>query len=247
MKRTLLASVAMLALLAAVPAHAEITVIDPTEVGQTINVLRQAIQSYGTQVQQLQQAAEQVEWLGQTFNSLVAHPNLGAVMGLMNQLGIQDPLPINPLAVQGLINGGGGINGALGALSTLSTGAFNTNHVYTPTDGTWNSQQMNANANGIAGAQGIAQQVYGEMAQHFAVLTGLRQDLLAATTPAEREHVMGQIQAEQAWTQNAQGQLQAANIMLVSAQASRAQQDDEQLTKGFDNEINQAKALGYIP
>lgn len=247
MRRALLAGIAALTLLSAEPAHAMITVIDPTEIGQTINLLKQQVQSYAAQLQQLQQAAQQVEWTVNTFNSLVAHPNLGAVMGLMNQLGIQDPLPVNPYAVQGLINGTGGINGALGALSTLSTGAYNTNHVYTPTDGSWNSQQMIANANGIAGAQGIAQQVYQQMGQHFAVLSGLRQDLLAATTPAEREHVMGQIQAEQAWTQNAQGQLQAANIMLIAAKDSRAQQDDEQLTKGFDDQISQAKALGYIP
>lgn len=247
MKRTLLASVAMLALLAAVPAHAMITVIDPTEIGQTINLLKQQIQSYATQLQQLQQAAQQVEWTVNTFNSLVAHPNLGAVMGLMNQLGIQDPLPIDPFAAQQLISGYGGISGKLGALSQLANTSFDQNHVYTPTDNTWNSQQMVASANGIAGAQGIAQQVYGQMGQHFSVLAGLRQDLLAATTPAEREHVMGQIQAEQAWTQNAQGQLQAANIMLVAAQQSRAQQDDEKLTQSLDNNINEARSLGYIP
>jgi hypothetical protein len=245
MRRTLLAAVAAFALLRG-RAHAMITVIDPTEIGQTINLLKQQIQAYSVQLQQLQQAAQQVEWTVNTFNSLVAHPNLGAVMGLMNQLGIQDPLPVDPYTVQGLINGSGGINGALGMLSTLSNSSWSANHVYTPTDGSWQSQQMIANANGIAGAQGIAQQVYQQMGQHFAVLGGLRNDLLAATTPAEREHVMGQIQAEQAWTQNAQGQLQAANIMLVSQHYSQVQQENENMERAIDQTLADAKASGMV-
>jgi hypothetical protein len=223
-----------------------ITVIDPTEIGQTINLLKQQIQAYSVQLQQLQQAAQQVEWTVNTFNSLVAHPDLGAVMGLMNQLGIQDPLPVDPYTVQGLINGSGGINGALGMLSTLSNSSWSANHVYTPTDDSWQSQQMIANANGIAGAQGIAQQVYQQMGQHFAVLGGLRNDLLAATTPAQREHVMGQIQAEQAWTQNAQGQLQAANIMLVSQHYSQVQQENENMERAIDQTLADAKASGMV-
>jgi hypothetical protein len=246
MRRTLLAAVAAFALLSG-RAHAMITVIDPTEIGQTINLLRQQIQAYSVQLQQLQQAAMQVQWAVSMFNSLVAHPNLGAVMGLMNQLGIQDPLPIDPYTIQGLLHGGGGINGALGMLSTLSNSAWNTNHVYTPTDGSWQSQQLASSANSIAGAQGIALQVYSQMGQHFAVLGGLRNDLLAATTPAEREHVMGQIQAEQAWTQNAQGQLQAANLMLVSQHYSEAQQENEHLDQAIDQTIADARANGVFP
>lgn len=245
MRRTLLAAVAVFALLSGC-ANAMITVIDPTEIGQTINLLRQQIQAYSVQLQQLQQAAMQVQWAVNTFNSLVAHPNLGAVMGLMNQLGIQDPLPVDPYTVQGLINGSGGINGALGMLSTLSNSSWSANHVYTPTDDSWQSQQMIANANGIAGAQGIAQQVYQQMGQHFAVLGGLRNDLLAATTPAQREHVMGQIQAEQAWTQNAQGQLQAANIMLVSQHYSQVQQENENMERAIDQTLADAKASGMV-
>jgi conjugal transfer/entry exclusion protein len=245
MRRTLLAAVAAFALFSG-RAHAMITVIDPTEIGQTINLLKQQIQSYATQLQQLQQAAMQVEWTVNTFNSLVEHPNLGAVLGMMNQLGVNDPLPVDPYALQGLINGSGGINGALGMLSTLSNSSWNANHVYTPTDGSWQSQQMIANANGIAGAQGIAQQVYQQMGQHFAVISGLRQDLLAATTPAQREHVMGQIQAEQAWTQNAQGQLQAANIMLVSQHYSQVQQENENMERAIDRTLADAKASGMV-
>ena len=118
-------------------------------------------------------------------------------MALMNELGISDPLPINPGAITGLINGSGGINGFLGNLSNLANSSWATNHVYSPTDGSWNSQQLIANGNGIAGAQGIPQQVYEQMAQHFSVIGALRQNLATATTPAQRENAMAALQSEQ--------------------------------------------------
>lgn len=209
-----------------------------------IKSIMQEIKAYSTQLQQLQTAVQQVMWATQTYQSLVAHPNLGSAMGLMGTLGIQDPLPVNPYAVQGLLNGSGGISGSLGALSSLANTSWAQNHVYTPTDGSWASQSMINNANGIAGSQAVAMQVYQQMGQHFAVADSLRQDLLNATTPAERESAMAQLQAEQTWTQNANGQLQAALVLASSEQASRGQQDNERLSMDFDQTLADARANG---
>ena len=245
--RRILATCTILAGLAAAPAHAAIPTIDVSEIEQTIALLKQQISAYAVQIQQLEQAAQSVQWAANTFDAFVAHPGLGQAMGLMGQLGISDPLPVNPYAVQSLMNGYGGISGTLGSLSGLANTSWGTNHVYSSTDGTWTSQQSMASANGIAGAQGIAGQVYQQMADHFAVLGALRQDLLGATTPAERDAAMGQLAAEQAWTQNAQGQLQAAQIMLLAQRDSRAQREDEQLDQSIDGQLSQARAQGLIP
>src|SRR3954471_901408 len=142
------------------PAHAQIPVTD-------VGAIAQLVRQLATQAQQLQTQAQQLGYAVNTFNSLVDHPNLNTAMGLLNQTGISNPLPVNPSAVQSLINGQGGINGTLGSLSALANTAAATNHVYTPRDNTWASQQMIANANGIAGSQGIAQQVYQQVASHF--------------------------------------------------------------------------------
>jgi hypothetical protein len=138
----------------------------------------------------------------------------------------------------------GGFNGALGNLSNLANSSWSANHIYSPSDGSWNSQQLIANGNGIAGAEGIAQQVYSEMAQHFSVINALRGNLATATTPAQRENAMAALQGEQVWAQNATGQLQAAQIMLAAQNDSRAQRDNEQLDQSIDQELQAAAAHG---
>jgi hypothetical protein len=246
MRRALLAAT-VLASLWMPAAYADVPVFNAAAIGQLISQLKQAGQAYAVQLQQLSQAAQQVEWTASTFRSLVASPSLGMAQVLLNQVGVSNPLPVDPYTVQNLIAGRGGIPGTLGALSTFANSAAVANRVYAPTDNTWASQQLIANANGIAGAQGIASQVYTQMATRFPVIASLQQDLLGATTPAQREHIMGQIQAQQAWVQQAQGQLQTAEIMLVAERESRAQQIDEHITQSVDNQIAQAKAEGIIP
>jgi type IV secretion system protein VirB5 len=228
-------------------AQAQVPTVDVAAIKQLFQQYSTQLKQLATEAQQLETAGQQLGWAINTFNSLVDHPNLATAMGLLNQLGISDPLPVNPYAVQSLINGQGGIPGGLGALSTLANAAATTNHVYTPTDNTWASQQLTANANGIAGGQGIAQQVYQQIAARFPVLQALQRDALTATTPAEREHVANQIAAEQAWAQNAQGQLQSAGILMAAERDNREQRIDEHLTQSADNQISQAKAEGIIP
>jgi hypothetical protein len=230
-------------------------VIDPTSIAQRVKSYLQDLKNYAVYLQQLQQAVQQVQWATTTAQALIQNPNLGAAMGLMNALGVSDPLPVNPSAITGLINGGGigaggvngvlgGFNGALGNLSNLANSSWSANHVYSPSDGSWNSQQLIANGNGIAGAEGIAQQVYSEMAQHFSVINALRENLATATTPAQRENAMAALQGEQVWAQNAGGQLQAAQIMLAAQDGSRAQRDNEQLDQSIDLELQAAAAHG---
>ena len=237
-------------------ARADMPVIDASSIAQQVKSYLQDLKNYAVYLQQLQQAVQQVQWATTTAQALIQNPNLGAAMGLMNALGVSDPLPVNPSSITGLISGAGGlgaggvngalggINGALGNLSNLANSSWSANHVYSPSDGSWTSQQLNANANGIAGAQGIAQQVYSEMAQHFSVINALRENLTTATTPAQRENAMAALQGEQVWAQDASGQLQAAQIMLSAQQDSRAQQDNEQLDQSIDQNLQQAAAHG---
>lgn len=228
-------------------AHAQIPVTDGANLLAQAQNLAQEVKSYAVYLQQLQTTAQQLGWAVNTFNSLVANPSLGSAMGLLNAVGINPPLPVSPYAVQSLLSGQGGISGTLGALSSLANSSFSQNHVYAYDDGSLASANMAANAHSIAGAQGIAQQIYGQFTQRFPILASLRQDMLGATTPAEREHVMGQIQAEHAWSQHAMGQLQTVNLMLMAQKENRAQQDHERLVKSADSEIAEARAKGFYP
>jgi hypothetical protein len=226
-------------------AEAALPVIDMSALQQLVTQYGQMLKDAVTQAQQLATTAQQLQWQINEFQSFVQSPNLGAAMGLMQQFGITNPLPINPMAIEGLLNGAGGINGALGALSGLANGAYNMNHVYSPADGSWNSQQLIANGNTIAGSQGIAMTAYQQLANHIPIIQQLRQDLLtAATDPAQREHAMAQLQVEEAWAQNLNGEVQAAALMANEEAQARAQRDNEALDQSIDANLQQAAAHG---
>jgi hypothetical protein len=147
------------------PAGAIVLVEDIPAITQQIKSLAQDLKAYEVYVQQLQQAVQQVEWASSTFESLVAHPSLPSAMAAMGMAGIENPLPVSPYAVQGLISGYGGAGGLsaitsrLGALGGLVNSSYSANHIYTPTDNTYASQQLQNGATGVAGAQGIAQSI----------------------------------------------------------------------------------------
>ncbi len=88
----------------------------------------------------------------------VHNPSLGSALGLLNIAGLGSSLPVNAYAVLNPVNGRtygqGGlpeISDVLSGLSSLTAGAYSANHVYTPTDASWASQQLVTNSNSIAG------------------------------------------------------------------------------------------------
>jgi hypothetical protein len=216
------------------PATAELPVIDNSNLVQQIKGYLQDLKSYAAQLQQLQEEVQQVQLLISTYQSFVHDPSLGGAMALLGQVGIEDPLPVSPYAIQALLNGQGGISGTLGALSTLSNSSFGTNHVYSPNDESWASQQLNSNGNGIAGAQGAAMQIFQQVATHYPVIQALRDRLLAASTPKDVADAQAQISAEQAWEQNATAQLQSVALMNAAQEQSNQQRQNEKLDQDID-------------
>lgn len=242
MKRIWLAGACMLALCGR--AHAQgIAVIDAASIFQQIEQLAQEVKSYGLQAQQYLTQVQQLE-------ALVHNPSLGAAMGLMNTTGLNNDLPVNPLAVQSLTNGYNSLNslaGILGKLTTLTNLVntnYNANHIYSPTDGSWNSQQLIANGNAIAGTQGAAQAAYQDLRNHLPVIQALRDRLLTATNPKDVADAQAQLVAETTWTNNLQSELQAIQVNAEAQAASRAQQDNESLDQGIDSFLAQANAAG---
>ena len=81
-------------------------------IAQAKNLL-QELKSYATQLEQLQQSPKR--HVGGADGALfIQDPNLGTAMALMNMVGIDNPLPINPYAVQSLVSGYGGMNSLSG-------------------------------------------------------------------------------------------------------------------------------------
>ena len=135
-----------------------------------------------TELQELQADLQLVEQFTFLTESFVHNPNLGSVMGLLNALGLQNDLPLNPFAVQSLLSGYGGmsgLNGVLGQLSNLGNlvnGSFNADHLFDCTDNSFACQQTKARAAANAGYKGIASQLYTDLTNHMTSLGGAADD-----------------------------------------------------------------------
>ena len=141
--KKLFIGVSLVMIAAGSPAHAQIPVTDGGNLIAQAKNLLQELKSYATQLEQLQQEVQSVMWAAQTAQSFIQDPNLGTAMALMNMVGIDNPLPINPYAVQGLVSGYGGMNslsgltGKLSSLNGLVTSSYSADSVYTCTDGSY--------------------------------------------------------------------------------------------------------------
>lgn len=221
--------------------RADLPVIDSASLIGQAKSLFQDLKGYAVQLQQLQHEISSDINLAMTAASLIQNPNLGAVMGLMNMVGIENPLPINPYAVQGLVSGYGGgagigsLVGRLNGLGGLVTTSYSTDHIYSCTDQSFSCQTLTQRGYSNAGAKGLLSKLSQDMAAHVPVLQGLRQQLGLSTDPAQRENIMAQVAIENAWAQKAQGDVQMVLAMATQQRAVEETRQDEHLTQSINS------------
>ena len=203
----------------ALPATAQVSVIDEANLAQNLQTAAQSIAA-------VEQLKAQLSQLQQTY-TMFTNPTdiLGMAPGLENQT-IENPMPVAN-ALSGLV---GGTTSGTGAASAY----FNQNHVYTPSDGSTASTQLNENAQGIANIEGIASTDLSAIEQRLQQLPNLEADLNAATSITQVDAINGRIAAESQYVQAQQAQ--AANLQVLAAEqvASQKQQQQEQ----FDQDQN---------
>jgi hypothetical protein len=263
-RRALLGAAASIALAAGYStlARADLPVIDTAALGQWAHQLANDVKAYALDLQkyagevkswatqnlqwlqQIQQYAVQLEQYTNELTMLenwVRNPSLGAAMGLLNIAGLGNSLPVNAYAVLNLVEGRsygqGGlpeISGILSSLSSLTAGAYSANHVYTPTDASWASQELISNANSIAGEQGVAQAAVGDLQAHAAALQALRDHLTTSSSPKDVQDTQAQIELEQVWTANEAAQLAAINAAYAAQRDARTQRANEQLAQDLE-------------
>src|SRR5271170_3647191 len=264
-RRVLLGMAAGIALMAGYspPARADLPVIDTAALGQWAQQLQNDVKAYALDLQRYagevkSWATENLQWLQQIqqyatqlqqytneltmLENWVHNPSLGSALGLLNIAGLGNSLPVNAYAALNLVNGRsygqGGlpeISGILSSLSSLTAGAYWANHVYTPTDASWASQELISNANSIAGEQGAAQAAYTDLQSHAAALQALREHLTASSSPKDVQDAQAQIDLEQVWTANEAAQLTAVNAAYAAQRDAMVQRDNEKLSMDINN------------
>lgn len=215
-----------------------------TYVGDELSWVKQASQ-YATQ---LQQYAQEI----QLFMNFYHYPSFSGGLSLaLRTTGLGSSLPVNPYAALSLVNGleyGVGsfsqISGILGSLSGMANTAFSTNHIYTPTDASWNSQQMIARANGIAGAQGASMAAIGDLKLHQASLQPLRDQLAASQSSKDVADAQAQISLEGVYASNEAAQLQAVHAAYEAQSDSQSQRDNEKLDQDIEGFLASSPVSG---
>lgn len=226
MRRGLLIGICVL-LVPLVPARADVPVIDGMSIAQLVKQVQQAAQ----QIQLLQQQVQQVMSI---YNAVSHVTDLGSAVSALGLLGIQNPLPVNPYAVQSLLNGTGSVEGMAGSIGSLFNSNWETSHVYMPTGTSYETSLMERGATSIAGIQGLSGQLYQSMAQRLPLLQELQDRLTGAKDPKDVMDLQARLAAEQSYIQAQGVQAQTLAMMQVASYQERQQERDEQRQKDID-------------
>ena len=223
-------------------AYAQIPVTDVASIAQQVKAEVQDLKSYALQAQQYVTEAQQLAQMVQEYNSFVADPSLGAAFGIIGQAGLGNDLPVNPASLQSLTSGYSmsltGLTGKLAVLGSLSNTAYDQNHVFDCTNGTWACQQQQQRGYGLAGSSGIAQSAYQDLRNHMPVVQALQAQAATARTPAQRENVALALQSETVWTNNLSAQIAAAEMQAKSDEGSLIQQGNEKTSQSIQATID---------
>lgn len=253
MKKYLLASALFCA---PVATHAQIVVVNPTETIQMLKDSAQQIKGYLLQYQQsIHEAMTDIQ-TAQMVAGMIANPSLGAAEALTGMTGLNNDLPVTPHDLMSLSSGysmlssatgnGVSLNGALSALRSINgfaSSSYSTNHVYGCTGSDGACGDLNYRANALAGSMGLTQAAYGDVRTHLAIVQALRDQMSGITTPAQRETIMEQLQAEQLWTQNMQASLTSAQMQAAYQDKSFEQRNLERQRQSADDLFNNTQPI----
>ena len=201
-------------------AAAQMAVIDSANLGQNIQTAAQSVIA----VEQLKAQLSQLE---QTYQMFTNPTNiLGMAAGMENQ-SIENPMPMAN-AMAGLVGGATAPSGAAASY-------YNQNHIYSPTDGSAASTQLNANGNAIANIEGIASTNLTAIQQRMQDLPNLESDLNAATSITQVDAINGRIAAESQFVQAQQAQAQNLQVLASEQALSQQQLQKEQFVEDMTN------------
>jgi hypothetical protein len=208
-------------------ARAQEAVIDGANLAQNVQTAAQAVVA-------VEQLKEQLTQLQQTYQMFTNPTNIMRMASGMENQTVENPMPAAN-ALTGLV---GGQTSPSGSAQTF----YNQSHVYSPTDGSTASNQLNANATAISNIQGMAATNLSSIQQRLQQLPNLESDLSAATSVTQVDAINGRIATESQFVQGQQAQ--AANLQVLATEQSQSQQqqDHEQFVQGETQTVTDMQA-----
>jgi hypothetical protein len=198
-------------------ARAQMAVIDGANLTQNVQTAAQAILA-------VEQLKEQLTQLQQTYQMFTNPTDIMSMATGMENQTLENPMPAAN-ALTGLV---GGQTAPSGAAQTY----YDQDHIYSPTDGSAASNELNANATAISNIQGMAATNLSTIEQRLQELPDLESDLNSATSITQVTAINGRIATESQFVQGQQAQ--AANLQVLATEQSQSQQqqDHEQFVQG---------------
>jgi conjugal transfer/entry exclusion protein len=199
-------------------AHAQVPVIDGSNLAQNIVTAAQEVQA-------VIQLKDQLTELQNTYTMFTNPTSIMSMATGMENQAIENPMPA-ATAFAGLV---GGSTVPSGTASTF----YNQNHVYSPTDGSADSERLISNGQSIANIMGIASTNLQAVQTRLQDLPNLESDIQAATSINQVTAVNGRIAAESQFVQGQQ--VQAANLQVLASEQQQAQIQQQQELQQEDN------------
>jgi hypothetical protein len=211
-------------------AHAQTAVIDSANLAQNVQTAAQAIVA-------VEQLKEQLAQLEQTYQMLTNPTDILDMAAGMENQALENPMP-TANALSGLVGG-------QTAPSGPAQSFYDQNHIYSPTDGSAASNQLNSNAAAISNIQGMAATNLSAIEQRLQQLPNLESDLNSATSITQVSAINGRIATESQFVEGQQAQAVNLQVLATEQQATEQQQQQEQFNKDMTDgqqEMQQAAA-----
>jgi type IV secretion system protein VirB5 len=231
MRQLILAGTSALAIGASAgPVHAQWTVIDPSNLAQAVQQVRQLqmqLQTMQAQYQQLQQTYQAISHLPQDALNRMGRE--------LNTDQFRNALP-NVSSLNGMMNGQ--------QLNSLAQQYLNQNRVYQPSGPGFATQEIGRNAQSIANAQSMASGLYTSASNRVDVLRQLEGTLDTAPDTKAVADIQARLAMEQTTLQAQQVQAQALTMWQASQERNEQQRREESSRQEIDQLIEEAKRHG---
>lgn len=243
MKRFLLCGIAVVAIAAGRPAHAQWSVVDiPSHIFEQLGIQNQ-VTEIGKWVQQLQAMQQQYQVLMSQYQAIAHLPqSVMSMGGSLTSPTLQNPMP-QIGQIQGLLNGS-----SFGPLSTLGNAYSTANTIFNPTGNDAAGQAMISRRNGWAGIQAMATNNIQSLQQQTAALGTFLSEIGNSPDIQQTAAIQARLQLEQNYA--ARQQAAATNLATLAAaqQGVNQQQDAEAARRSAESWENAtASAWGNMP
>jgi len=229
MKKVLLAAVAVMTMLAGMPARSQIPVTDVLSLAQQIQQVLAWAQQYQQMVTSLQNEVDQITQLTNTYNAMTGSRGLGALLNGPTQQSARRYLPGDMSQIYDLYNGSivtgysaltARINTLRTTLSTLPPGYF--------AGGSDADAELSRTMTGLATQRAMAEAAYRTTADRVPNVESLMSSIGSANDPKAISELQARISAEQVLAANDSNRIQ---LMLYQQQEERQEQEQRALER----------------